>query len=174
MAAIAIRPARPDEMPQVKALFIEYATEIANEIGLDLAFQCFDQELATLPGKYSAPRGTILLAELNGEPKGVVALRPLEEAIAEMKRLFVQPAARGHGLGRLLIEAVIQKARDAGYNAVRLDSLPHMASAIALYRSFGFRDIEAYYENPVCPVYLELTLQTRTRQTVGNAPTDSA
>ncbi len=158
MAAIVIRPARPDEMPVVKALFIEYATGISTEIGLDLAFQCFDQELATLPGKYSAPYGTILLAEVDGELKGVVALRPLEEGISEMKRLFVQPGARGIGVGRLLIEAVLQKAREAGYSAVRLDSLQHMKSAIGIYRSLGFRDIEAYYENPVCPVYLELKL----------------
>lgn len=158
MTTVAVRPVRPDEMPQVKALFIEYASEIANEIGLDLAFQCFDEEVASLPGKYSPPLGTILFAELNGEPKGVVALRPLEEGIAEMKRLFVQPVARGYGLGRLLIEEVIQDARQAGYKAVRLDSLPHMQSAIAMYRFFGFRDIEAYYENPVRPVYLELKL----------------
>lgn len=158
---VVIRPALPDEMPLVKALFIEYATEISNEIGLDLAFQCFDQELATLPGKYSQPPGVILLAELDVVPCGVVALRPLQDGIAEMKRLFVQPQARGYGLGRLLVDAVIEKARQAGYAAIRLDSLPHMESAIALYRSLGFRDIEAYYENPVCPVYLELTLQPR-------------
>jgi len=155
-----VRPALPGEMPLVKALFLEYATEIADEIGLDLAFQCFDQELATLPGKYSPPLGAILLAELNGVPRGVVALRPLDEGIAEMKRLFVEPQARGHRLGRLLVEAVLEQARQAGYSAIRLDSLPHMQSAIALYRSLGFRDIEAYYENPVRLVYLELNLQS--------------
>ena len=154
-----IRSARPDEMPLVKALFVEYATEISNEIGLDLAFQCFDQELATLPGKYSPPLGAILLAELDGVPRGVVALRPLAQGMAEMKRLFVQPQARGHRLGRLLVDAVVEQACQAGYSAIRLDSLPHMQSAVALYRSLGFRDIEAYYENPVCPIYLELTLQ---------------
>lgn len=154
-----VRPALPDEMPLVKGLFIEYATEISNQIGLDLAFQCFDQELATLPGKYSPPLGAILLAELDGVPRGVVALRPLADGIAEMKRLFVQPQGRGYGLGQLLVEAVIDRARQAGYGAIRLDSLPHMQSAIALYRSRGFRDIEAYYENPVCPVYLELKLR---------------
>ena len=126
-----IRPALPDEMPLVKALFIEYATEISNEIGLDLAFQCFDQELATLPGKYSPPLGTILLAELDGIPRGVVALRPLADGIAEMKRLFVQPQARRYRLGRLLVDGVVERARQAGYRAIRLDSLPHMQSAIA-------------------------------------------
>ncbi len=154
-----IRLALPDEMPLVKGLFIEYATEISNEIGLDLAFQCFDQELATLPGKYSPPLGAILLAELEGVPHGVVALRPLQNGIAEMKRLFVQPQARGHRLGRLLVEAVVAEARRAGYGAIRLDSLPHMKGAIALYRSLGFRDIEAYFANSVCPIYLELALQ---------------
>jgi carbonic anhydrase len=103
---------------------------------------------------------------LNGEPRGVVALRPFDEGIAEMKRLFVQPVARGHGLGRLLVEAVIQAAREAGYGAIRLDSLPHMKSAIALYRSLGFREIAAYYENPVCPVYLELELRNRSAQRI--------
>jgi len=154
-----IRPALPHEMPLVKALFIEYATEIGNHTGLDLAFQCFDQELATLPGKYSPPLGAILLAELDGVPRGVVALRPLSEGIAEMKRLFVQPQARGYRLGRLLVEAVVEQACQLGYCAIRLDSLPHMESAIALYRSLGFRDIEAYYENSVCPIYLELALR---------------
>jgi ribosomal protein S18 acetylase RimI-like enzyme len=154
-----IRPAQPHEMPLVKELFIEYATEIANEIGLDLAFQCFDQELATLPGKYSPPLGVILIAELYHVPRGVVALRPLSDGIAEMKRLFVQPQARGFRLGRLLVDAVIEHARQTGYYAIRLDSLPHMQSAIALYRSLGFRDIPAYYENSVCPICLELNLQ---------------
>jgi ribosomal protein S18 acetylase RimI-like enzyme len=158
--ATVIRAALPNEIPLVKALFLQYATEIAREIGLDLAFQCFDQELAALPGKYSPPLGAILLAELDGTPQGVVALRPLDKGIAEMKRLFVQPQARGHRLGRLLVEAIVEQARRAGYNAIRLDSLPHMQSAIALYRSLGFRDIEAYYENPVCPVYLELKLHS--------------
>lgn len=153
-----IRPAQPYEMPLVRKLFVEYATEISEQIGLDLAFQCFDQELAALPGKYSPPLGSILLAELDGVPRGVVALRPFTDGIAEMKRLFVQPQARGYRLGRFLVEAVIEQARHARYSAIRLDSLPHMASAISLYRSLGFRDIEAYYENPVCPVYLELTL----------------
>jgi ribosomal protein S18 acetylase RimI-like enzyme len=154
-----IRPAGPGEMLVVKALFVEYASEIDDATGLDLAFQGFDQELLTLPGKYCSPRGAILLAEWDGMPRGVVALRPFEGAIAEMKRLFVQPQARGHGLGRSLVEAAIEKARQIGYLAVRLDSLPHMKGAIELYRSLGFRDIEAYYENPVCPVYLELDLQ---------------
>ncbi len=155
---VSIRPAQPHEMPLVKELFIEYAAEISNQTGLDLSFQSFDQELATLPGKYSPPRGVILLAELDGVPSGVVALRPLSEGIAEMKRLFVQPQARGFRLGWLLVDAIVEQARQTGYTAVRLDSLPHMQSAIALYRSVGFRDIEAYYENSVCPVCLELEL----------------
>jgi GNAT superfamily N-acetyltransferase len=154
-----IRPAQPDEMSLVKALFVEYASEIGDAIGLDLVFQGFDQELLTLPGKYRPPRGVILLAEWDGAPRGIVALRPFEGAIAEMKRLFVQPQARGHGLGRMLVEAAIEKARQIGYLAVRLDSLPHMKGAIELYLSLGFHDIEAYYENSACTVYLELDLQ---------------
>jgi ribosomal protein S18 acetylase RimI-like enzyme len=158
MPACLIRPARDDEMAVVRALFMEYANEIHEATGLDLAFQSFDEELATLPGKYSPPHGTILLGELDGIPRGIVALRPFDQRISEMKRLFVRPEARGYRLGHLLVESIIQSARQIGYRAIRLDSLPHMKGAIALYRSLGFEDIEAYYENPVRPVYLELKL----------------
>jgi ribosomal protein S18 acetylase RimI-like enzyme len=156
---VSIRAARPDEMPLVKGLFLEYEAEINSQTGLDLAFQGFEEELSTLPGKYSPPLGVILLAELDGVPRGVVALRPLSQGIAEMKRLFVQPRARGYNLGRLLTEAVVEEARQSGYAAIRLDSLPHMQSAVALYRSLGFRDIEAYNQSSVGLIYLELTLK---------------
>jgi len=136
-------------------LFLEYA----ETLGLDLTFQGFDRELAGLPGAYTRPRGRLLAARLDGETAGCVALRPLTDSICEMKRLFVRPAARGSGVGRALAQAVIDAARGVGYERMRLDTLPQMVEAQPLYESLGFRDIAAYYENPVAGTrYLELVL----------------
>ena len=154
---------RADQMPHVRRLFTEYA----EWIGIDLCFQGFDRELAELPGRYAPPRGRTLLA-LHGEPEtelsdealaGCVALRPLDEHICEMKRLFVRPAFRGQGLGRRLALAVLDEARSIGYRTMRLDTLNTMTEAIALYKSIGFVEIESYYDNPIpCAVYMELVL----------------
>lgn len=152
--AVSVRFARPGEMPVVRALFLEYA----EALGVSLCFQDFETELATLPGKYAPPGGVILLGEDNGAVLGVVALRPLQGNAAEMKRLFVRPEARGLGLGRRLAAAAIQTARKAGYNYVRLDTLPQMLEAHELYRSLGFRETGAYYQNPHGAIYLELPL----------------
>jgi ribosomal protein S18 acetylase RimI-like enzyme len=144
---------------QVRTLFEEYAASL----GVDLCFQGFAEELATLPGSYAPPQGRLLLARWNGETAGCVALRPLQSDICEMKRLYVRPTHRGDGVGRALAEQVISEAGHAGYSRMRLDSLPTMESAIQLYRQLGFRDVPPYRENPVPgAVFLELSLSRQT------------
>jgi ribosomal protein S18 acetylase RimI-like enzyme len=130
-------------MDAVRSLFQEYEAAI----GVDLCFQGFADELAALPGKYSRPSGFILLAE-RGEPMGCIALRPASAEACEMKRLFVKPECQGLGLGRRLAEACVAEATKIGYKSMRLDTLAHMHSAIALYRSLGFEERDAYYDNP--------------------------
>jgi GNAT superfamily N-acetyltransferase len=139
-----------------RPLFAEYA----DSLGFDLGFQGFEQELAGLPGDYAPPRGALLLARVRGDPAGCVALRPLDEATAELKRLYVRPPHRGLGLGRLLTEAAIARARELGYRALRLDTTPEMAAAHELYRTLGFHEIAPYRHNPVPGTrYLELELE---------------
>jgi len=142
-------PSSPAEMDAVRGIFREYA----DSLGIDLAFQQFDEELASLPGDYAAPRGQILLALVEGSVAGCCALRPLDTAdypnAAEMKRLYVRKAFRGFGLGRQLAEATLDAARQAGYACVLLDTLDGMESARALYADLGFEEIPPYYHNPV-------------------------
>jgi ribosomal protein S18 acetylase RimI-like enzyme len=153
---IAIRPASDADTATVRALFVEYARSLS----FDLCFQNFDQELAELPGKYAPPKGRILLAESDGRVLGVVALRLLEPAICEMKRLYVRPEARGAGLGERLARAIIAEATRAGYVTMRLDTHESMLAAIGLYRALGFRDISAYDGKPVPGLrYFEYALQ---------------
>jgi putative acetyltransferase len=141
-----IRPASgPGDVAAVRALLDEYAREIAT----DLCFQGFAQERDGLPGAYAPPRGRLLIAEHAGEITGCVALRPLEDGAAEMKRLYLRPAARGTGLGRRMALAVIAEAARAGYERLRLDTLPSMSAAIAMYRVLGFRETAPYRHNPV-------------------------
>lgn len=158
---LEVREARiPDEVPLVRALFEEYAAWL----NIDMCFQGFAAELAELPGAYAPPAGRILLAWLDGQCAGCVALRPLVAACcstgiskltiespesAEMKRLYVPSRFRGRGVGRVLAERVLVEAASAGYRQVRLDTLPSMTDAIKLYRSLGFAPVESYYENPV-------------------------
>src|SRR3954452_7927258 len=148
----------PAHVEAARELFLEYAALL----NVSLCFQGFEQELATLPGKYAPPRGALLLAMDGDHAVGCIALRPLENNICEMKRLFVRPEAQGHRLGERLINAIIAEARRLNYSAMRLDTLPgKMDRAIELYRRVGFREIPAYYfDNPYPVLFLELNLQT--------------
>lgn len=145
----------PAELAAVRLLFGEYA----RSLGVDLDFQDFDAELAGLPGAYAPPRGALFLVTVHGEPAACAAMRPLDDGASEMKRLYVRSAFRGLGLGRRLARATIAAARAAGHRAIRLDTLPGMGEAQALYEALGFRDIPAYRHNPVPGTrYLELDL----------------
>jgi ribosomal protein S18 acetylase RimI-like enzyme len=142
----AIREALiPEELTAIRDLFREYEAGL----NVDLCFQGFEEELATLPGKYSRPSGGLWLAVSGSEIAGCVAMRPLDDERAEMKRLFVRPQFRGMNLGRMLVERVLSEAAAVGYRRVCLDTLPSMEGAIALYRSLGFDEIEPYCVNPV-------------------------
>lgn len=139
----------------VRSLFLEYG----ESLGFDLCFQDFDTELEELPGEYASPRGRILLAEEESEIAGCVALRDLGGVLCEMKRLYVRPGFRGRGTGRALAEEIVRIAKHEGYEKMRLDTLASMKTAIALYKSMGFGEIEPYRFNPICgAVYLELNL----------------
>lgn len=136
----------------------------ADWIDIDLGFQGFEAELASLPGKYAPPTGALLLARLaDGAAVGCVALRSLSEAgCCEMKRLYVLPEGRGLGLGRRLAEAIVAEARRIGYREMRLDTLPSMQGALAIYGSLGFVETGPYYETPVAEtVFLRLDIGAR-------------
>ena len=136
-------------------LFVQYA----DTLGLDLEFQGFSRELATLPGAFSPPLGCILLAELSGKYVGCAALRPLENKICEIKRLFVIPGYRGREIGRTLTCSVIDRARQMRFEKMRLDTIESMKAARRLYHSLNFRTIQAYCFNPLeNPTYMELDL----------------
>ncbi len=144
------------DLETVRALFLEYAAWL----DFDLCFQGFDQELASLPGRYAPPGGGLWLARAGAEAAGVVGLRPLEGEICELKRLWVRPDFRGLGLGRTLTETAIAAAGTAGYGRMRLDTVgAAMQRAAELYEALGFREIPPYYHNPHPEVrYLELDL----------------
>jgi len=166
---VLITPDEPHELQAARTLFVDYAAAL----GVDLCFQNFEQELANLPGDYCEPRGALLMALVdaddsklpasehmlpralggNAHVAGCCALRPLDAAdypnAAEMKRLYVRPAFRGLGLGRQLVEAILDAARGAGYACVLLDTLDDMESARALYEDLGFEEIPPYYHNPI-------------------------
>ena len=151
-----IEPRAPDELDAVRRLMREYQTWL----GIDLCFQGFERELAGLPGDYAPPSGRLILAQAGAEAAGCVALRRQDPESGEMKRLYVQSAHRGKGLGGTLARAVIAAAREIGYSRVLLDTLPKTPEALALYRSLGFREIPPYYHNPIPgALYLELRIR---------------
>ena len=146
------------DLEAVRLLFHEYA----DSLGVDLGYQGFDREVRDLPGDYAPPRGTLLLARNENDIVGCVGVRPLDERTAEMKRLYVCPRGRGLGLGRTLAVAAIDFATSAGFERMRLDTLPQMQQAQELYRRLGFLSIEPYRFSAVPgTVFLELTLTPR-------------
>jgi ribosomal protein S18 acetylase RimI-like enzyme len=160
-----VHAASDAEIQIARRLFREYE----KSLGVDLCFQGFEQELASLPGSYAPPRGRLLLAiddsggdgghGARGRAVGCVALRPLGDDVCEMKRLYLRAAVRGRGVGRLLAERIMEEGRAIGYRAMRLDTLPMMTDAIAMYRRLGFREIDPYYPNPVAgTLYMERAL----------------
>ena len=144
-----LTPTEPETLDATREIFTEYA----QGLGVDLCFQSFDVELSGLPGDYAAPRGALLLAWVDGSVAGCCALRPLDTVdyanAAEMKRLFVRKPFRRFGLGRLLVDAILDAARQAGYDRVLLDTLDDMEAARALYDDVGFEPIPPYYHNPI-------------------------
>lgn len=152
--------ADPQALDTLREIFREYAAGL----GVDLCFQQFDRELAGLPGDYATPRGALLLATVGGKVAGCCALRPLDNAdypnASEMKRLYVRDAFRGMGLGRQLVEATLDAARQAGYACVLLDTLDDMEAARTLYEDLGFEEIPPYYHNPIAGAhYLKADLE---------------
>lgn len=144
------------EIEKVRILFREYE----EFLDVDLCFQNFEEELASLPGKYSRPDGDLLIG-LDGERiVGCVAVRKLDDSVCEMKRLYVKPEVRGTGLGKLLAQEIIGIAKELGYSLMRLDTLDKLAEAMRLYETLGFRRSEPYYKNPLSGVvYWELELK---------------
>ena len=144
-----ITPSTASELDAVRALFRRYA----DSLHVDLCFQNFESELATLPGEYAQPRGALLMAMADGVLAGCCALRPLDTVdypnACEMKRLYVPPEFRKNKIGRQLVEAILECARHAGYACVLLDTLDEMETARALSRDLGFEEIPPYYHNPI-------------------------
>lgn len=143
------QPSTPDDWAAVRAIFCEYRDSLA----VDLCFQGFDAELDGLPGDYAPPAGMLLLALVDGAVAGCGAFRPLPDVdyanACEMKRLYVRPAFRRFGLGRLLAQALMDRATEAGYSAMLLDTLDDMEAARGLYQSLGFEEVPPFYFNPL-------------------------
>ena len=156
-----IEPAQtPSDLVIARMLFLEYQ----QSLGIDLCFQNFDQELAGLPGDYAEPLGGLLVAQVDGEPAGCCAFRPLLGSdypnACEMKRLYVRRMFRGFGLGRQLAERTLMLARQAGYDHILLDTLDDMEAARALYLELGFTEVAPYYHNPLAGAhYLQADLK---------------
>ncbi|KAL4880916.1 acyl-CoA N-acyltransferase [Aspergillus karnatakaensis] len=145
-----------DHIATVRNLFTAYV----KWLDMDLGYQDFQTELDSLPGKYAAPQGELLLAySREGATLGCVALRSLSnQQQCEMKRLYVSPEARGMGLGKALVAAIVQRAKDLKYEEMRLDTMPFMGEAIQMYERFGFVQIQPYYDAPMETIFLALDL----------------
>jgi GNAT superfamily N-acetyltransferase len=168
MDAPEIRLVFPDT-PALIAATREIFREYAHSLDVDLCFQNFEAELAELPGEYAAPVGTLVLALVDNALAGCGALRPIGDTdyanACEMKRLYVRPAFRGFGLGRVIVQALLDEAQQIGYSEVLLDTLDDMEAARGLYASLGFEEIPPYYYNPIPGAhYLKATLGVTTSQ----------
>jgi GNAT superfamily N-acetyltransferase len=149
------RARKPADVEAIRQLFREYAESLP----FTLDFQGFDEELAGLPGAYGPPRGALFIARVEGRPVGCAGLRALDDTTCELKRLFVRPGRRGSGLGGQLTAAALAEARRLRYRRMRLDTVPGMEKAQALYQRLGFREIPPYADNPVPGTrFLELEL----------------
>jgi GNAT superfamily N-acetyltransferase len=134
-----------EQLDRAAELFKEYE----RGLGLELCFQGFEAELRLLPGEYARPDGRLLLAYVDEAAAGCVALKALGDGVCEMKRLYVREEYRGYGLGIKLIMSAIEEAKEVGYAAMRLDTFPpKMEKAVELYRSLGFVEVDAYYDDP--------------------------
>ena len=154
-----------EALEQVRQYFRNYAAWL----GVDLSYQNFDQEMASLPGAYSAPHGQLFFAEIDGQPAGCVGVRPLPDSdgLCEMKRLYVAPEARGQGVGATLAMTAIKAARALGYKKLMLDTLPNMRMAVKLYRELGFTEAPAYYQTPIeGTMFLTLDLENWSEEDV--------
>jgi putative acetyltransferase len=150
----------PEQVGKVRSLFGQYAISM----GLNLGFQNFDDELINLPGDYTPPAGALLMAVERSASIGCVAMRPIDRSICEMKLLFVKPAHRGKGVGRQLMESIVDEAKKAGYLSMRLDAIPTMHEAIRLCQSIGFHEIEPTCWNPIPgALYFEMDLIKKKR-----------
>lgn len=144
-----------EDLEHIRTLFREYA----DSLGFDLDFQDFVRELDELPGDYAPPDGCLLLAKEGSQLIGCVALRKIDNETCEMKRLYVRPDFRGKGIGRALSQKIIDEAHAIGYRRMRLDTIPTMKQANALYYSFGFKKIKPYRYNPIeGALFMELQL----------------
>lgn len=156
--ATIVRAESPAQIAEIRALFAEYV----EWLGIDLSYQEYPTEFAELPWRYAPPRGELLLGIERGQAAGCVALKPIDADSCEFKRFFVRPSFRGRGIGRELGRAIVERARRIGYRRMRLDTLPSMSDALAVYVALGFRPIEAYHHTPVKgTIFMELDLRDR-------------
>lgn len=160
MTTIRVSQATSDaDFRQIEELMVEYV----DWLPFELCFQDFDDERTRLTTMYGPPRGAAFLGWRGGEPVGVVGVRELADDIAELKRMWVRPTGRGHGIGTMLAEAAAEEAQRLGYRAIRLDTVaPTMGAAIAVYERMGYREIDAYRNNPLPGAkFMELDLTRR-------------
>lgn len=135
----------PEDIAAAKELFLEYQ----KWLNVSLCFQDFETELATLPGKYARPDGRLYLVKEGNKYMGCIGLRKIADGICEMKRLYIKPEMRGFGIGKDLVDMIISEAKEIGYTSMRLDTIKEkMPNAVEIYEKFGFKKIEAYYDNP--------------------------